>query len=121
MRTFLAIVALLSLSPRGAAQTGPDAGKATSSSGSAAAASRREAGGIVADRCVACHGPGKRKGGLDLSRRSSALAGGESGVVILPGRPAESLLVEKVSGGEMPPKGPLSREEIAAVRAWVEA
>src|SRR5262249_54389376 len=53
--------------------------------------------------------------------RASAMAGGESGAAIVPGRPAESPLVEKVTEGEMPPKGALSREEIAAVRAWVEA
>jgi mono/diheme cytochrome c family protein len=107
MRLVLAFVAIVGLAPYGAAQTGP--------------ASRREAGAILADQCVSCHGPEKKKGGLDLSRRASALAGGENGPAIVPGRPAESLLVEKVSEGEMPPKGALSKEEIAAVRAWVEA
>src|SRR3954452_20357306 len=110
MRAFLAIVAVLSMSPGGAAQTAPDSGKSASSPGAALPASRREAGAILAERCVACHDPEKKKGGLDLSRRSLALAGGESGAVIVPGRPAESLLVEKISGGEMPPKGTLSKE-----------
>jgi mono/diheme cytochrome c family protein len=103
----LVIAAFLSLSLRAAAQTAP--------------ASGREAGVILADQCVSCHGPEKKKGGLDLTRRSSALAGGESGAAIVPGRPGESLLVERVAEGEMPPKGALSKEEIAAVRAWVQA
>ena len=39
----------------------------------------------------------------------------------MPGSPDESLLVDKVAEGEMPPKGALAREQVAAVRAWVEA
>ncbi len=70
-------------------------------------------------QCISCHGPEKKKGGLDLSRRATALAGGKSGEAIVPGEPDESLLVEKVAEGEMPPKEPLSREQAAAVRAWV--
>src|SRR5579883_1607134 len=107
MRVVLMIAAILSLSLRGVAQTAPASGRAASV--------------ILTDHCVSCHGPEKKKGGLDLTRRSSALAGGDSGAVIVPGRPGESLLIEKVAGGEMPPKGPLSKDQVAAVRAWVEA
>ena len=39
----------------------------------------------------------------------------------MPGSPDESLLVDKVVDGEMPPKGALRREQVAAVRDWVEA
>ncbi len=81
----------------------------------------REAGAILANRCVSCHGPEKKKGGLDLSRRASAMAGGETGAAIVPGRPADSLLVERVTAGEMPPQGELSKEEVATIRVWVEA
>ncbi len=121
MRACLTIVAILIMAPDGAAQTSSAPGKGLSAPVSSASASTRDAGTILANQCVACHGPEKKRGGLDLSRRASAMAGGESGPVIVPGRPAESLLVEKVSEGEMPPKGALSKEEVAAVRAWVEA
>ena len=117
MRAILAIVAILSIAPDGRRADGSGPGRRARR----APASRRQAGAILAGQCVACHGPEKKKGGLDLSRRSSALAGGESGAAIVPGRPGESLLVEKVADGEMPPKGALSKEEVAAVRAWVEA
>jgi mono/diheme cytochrome c family protein len=80
-----------------------------------------EAGAILARQCVSCHGPEKKKGSLDLSRRDSALAGGKSGVVIVPGEPDASLLVERVTAGEMPPRSPLGRAEVAILRAWVEA
>ena len=122
MRAMLAIVAIMSVAQTSSGQTSPDRAKDSPGSASRPApASVREAGAILTQQCVACHGPEKKKGGLDLSRRSSALAGGESGAAIVPGRAAESLLVEKVADGEMPPKGALSKEEVAAVRAWVEA
>ena len=80
-----------------------------------------EVDNILATRCVSCHGPEQKKGGLDLSRRGTAFKGGDSGVVIVPGSPEESPLVDKVIDGEMPPTGKLARSQIASVRAWVEA
>ena len=64
---------------------------------------------VIARNCLECHDATLKKGGLDLSRKNSALAGGESGKVIVPGKPAGSLLWERVASGEMPPKGRLSR------------
>jgi mono/diheme cytochrome c family protein len=86
-----------------------------------AAAAARQAGAILASQCVSCHGPEKKKGGLDLTLRERALAGGHSGAGIVPGEPGESLLVEKITEGEMPPTGALSADQVATVRAWVEA
>ena len=76
---------------------------------------------IVVGKCLSCHGPDQKKGGLDLSRRTSAVAGGESGEAIVPGKPDESLIVEKVASGEMPPKNPLTEGQITAFRSWVSA
>jgi len=81
----------------------------------------RQVGAILANQCVSCHGPEQKKGGLDLSRRATALAGGESGTAIVPGVPDDSLVVDKIAEGEMPPKGALAREQVAAVRDWVKA
>jgi len=81
----------------------------------------REASTLLANRCVSCHGPEQKKGGLDLSRRATALKGGKSGIVIVPGSPDESVLVDKIAEGEMPPKGALAPEQVRAVRAWIEA
>ncbi len=64
---------------------------------------------------------GEEKGGLDLTRRASALTGGETGAAIVPGQPEDSLLIDKVAEGEMPPNGPLSKEQVAVVRAWIES
>ncbi len=122
------IVILFGIESEVAAQTGratKDAGRTKPLEGSSSRAddsrAAREAGSILVGKCLSCHGAEKKKGGLDLTRRSSALSGGESGAAIVPGQPDESLLIEKVAAGDMPPNGPLSREQVAAVRAWVES
>ncbi|MGO9469208.1 MAG: PSD1 and planctomycete cytochrome C domain-containing protein [Isosphaeraceae bacterium] len=122
MKAFLVFVAA-GLLPLGATAQTPSAAdaRAAAATGSAQAAVARQVEGILARQCISCHGPAKKKGGLDLSRRTTALAGGKSGEAIVPGEPDESLLVEKVAEGEMPPKEPLTREQAAAVRAWVAA
>ncbi len=76
---------------------------------------------VLADRCLACHSPDPRKGDLDLSRRGPALLGGKNGPAVVPGRPDESLLVDMIEAGEMPPGRPLDAGEIAAFRGWIEA
>jgi mono/diheme cytochrome c family protein len=97
-------------------------GQTTSvSPGPASAGPSAKAAAILTGHCLSCHGPDQRKGGLDLSRRAAALEGGKSGVVLVPGSPDDSPLVDKIEAGEMPPKDALAPEEIATVRAWVLA
>ncbi len=76
---------------------------------------------LLIRRCLDCHMGSEAKGKLDLSRRASALEGGESGPAIVPGSLDESLLWEKVELDEMPPKHPLPAEEKAVLRAWIES
>jgi mono/diheme cytochrome c family protein len=76
---------------------------------------------ILSNTCIRCHNADQKKGGLDLSRRASALKGGESGAAIVPGNVDESLAFEKVEAGEMPPKSKLSALEVEAFRAWIAA
>jgi len=80
---------------------------------------------IFAQHCYSCHGPEKPKGGLRLDRKPDALAGGDSGRVIVPGRSAASLLVHLVGGLDpdrlMPPKGErLTPKQISLLRAWID-
>ncbi|CAN5898113.1 PSD1 and planctomycete cytochrome C domain-containing protein [soil metagenome] len=79
---------------------------------------------ILIDRCVSCHGPDEQKGGLRLDSRASALEiGGGSGPVVVPGNPADSLLIEAIgyeSFVQMPPRSKLLDEEIEALTRWVE-
>ena len=75
--------------------------------------------------CWNCHGPKKSESGLRLDERAAALKGGDHGVVIVPGRSAESLLIQAVAGVheelKMPKKGErLTAEQVGVLRAWVD-
>jgi hypothetical protein len=76
---------------------------------------------ILAENCYKCHGSEQQKGSLRLDLREMALAGGESGPVIVPGKPAESVLVEAIKweSFEMPPTGKLSENQIATLTEWI--
>src|SRR5262245_6109220 len=76
---------------------------------------------VLIRRCLDCHSGLEPKGGLDLSRRATALRGGDSGAVIVPGKPEESLLWEHVADGSMPPKTKLLEAEKALLRDWIAA
>jgi hypothetical protein len=75
---------------------------------------------LLAARCLDCHGGSKPRGGLNLSRRQSAREGGESGRAIVPGNAAASLLWKHVRAGKMPPKKPLTAEEKALLKGWID-
>src|SRR5690348_11670575 len=77
---------------------------------------------ILAANCVACHGAEKPKGGLDLRSVPSILRGGENGAAIVKNDAEASLMVERVTAGEMPPDGKrkLTADEVAIVRAWIQ-
>jgi mono/diheme cytochrome c family protein len=85
---------------------------------------RAQVAPILERHCVGCHQGEKAKGGLILADAVRALAGGESGAAIIPGKPAESLLVEYISGDkpEMPKDAPpLKPDEVQAIRRWIGA
>jgi ankyrin repeat protein len=80
---------------------------------------------ILANRCFGCHGPRQQQSGLRLDLRQNALRGGDYGVVIVPGKAAESKLMQRLMGSDaglqMPPTGALPPDEIAVLRAWVDS
>jgi mono/diheme cytochrome c family protein len=85
---------------------------------------------ILAENCFECHGPDSaaRKGGLRLDQRETALHGGESGeTAILPGNPARSELIRRVTMRDgddgMPPAKSgkkLSPAQVATLREWIQ-
>jgi Protein of unknown function (DUF1553)/Protein of unknown function (DUF1549)/Planctomycete cytochrome C len=77
---------------------------------------------LLKARCLKCHSPLKAKGKLNLSSPRSLARGGSSGPVVVPGNLDESTLWDLVSNDEMPPKpeGPLSADEKALLRRWIE-
>ena len=76
---------------------------------------------LLAENCYSCHGAKKQKGGLRLDSLEAILKGGESGPAVVPGKPAESLVVEAINydGLEMPPTGKLAPEKAAVLSRWV--
>lgn len=84
----------------------------------------REVAPLLWQRCVQCHGLAKDKGDLRLDGRAHALPA--DGTVIVPGKPAESLLVERIllpvtDEERMPAEGePLSPKQVELLRAWIE-
>lgn len=79
---------------------------------------------ILSARCYTCHSQSakKLKGGLKLDSRDTILKGGDNGPALVPGKPADSLLVKaiKYDGLEMPPSGKLPADEVAVLVKWVE-
>ena len=76
---------------------------------------------VLVARCLKCHGETQQKGQLRLDSREAIFKGGESGEIVVSGKPAESLLIEAINrtGLEMPPDAPLKENEIAALTEWV--
>ena len=76
---------------------------------------------VLAENCFKCHGPDKQKGKLRLDSREAILRGGDSGPAIVPGEPAESLLVKAIHYEvlEMPPERRLSNTVIGDITRWV--
>ncbi len=74
---------------------------------------------MLAAHCLECHSGPEPKGELDLSFFDKALAGGESGVVIVPGDLDDSLFWEQIEAGDMPPKHSLSADEKTLFQDWI--
>lgn len=75
--------------------------------------------GILITRCEACHGE-SAQGGLDLSTYAGIIAGSENGIVIIPGDPEASLLVQKTTGDETH-FSQFSNQELDLLREWIES
>ena len=78
---------------------------------------------ILGAKCGDCHGDETREANLDLRTVAAMLRGGDSGTSLVKGKPEESLLIEVIDSGDMPPKRKpqLTKEEIETLREWVKA
>jgi len=107
--------------------------------GAASAADRppsfaRDIRGVLSNRCIRCHGPDaeNRQGGGDGGLRLDTFVGATADLggraAIVPGRPAESELVARITSADpdvvMPPPEAgerLSAAEVERLRRWIEA
>lgn len=97
-------------------------GQAVSASSAEPSTYERDVRPILKAHCFHCHGEaGEKNGGLDLRLRRFIAQGGESGPAFIAGNPDQSLLLEKVASGEMPPGDDkqLTEKEVAAIRRWI--
>ena len=84
---------------------------------------------IMLRHCTACHGRNRQEAGLDLRTRAGMLRGGKSGPAIILGKPGESLLIQKVRAGLMPPPArlveasvkPIDATAIEIIARWIAA
>ena len=83
---------------------------------------------IFQNRCAQCHGAPDEDGeprlesGLNLLEYEKVIAGSEWGTVVEAGDPANSFLLDMIVDQTMPEEGdPVPEEEIALIRAWIEA
>jgi len=79
---------------------------------------------VLANNCYRCHSTEARnlKGDLFLDSKQGMLNGGESGPVIVPGKPAESRLLQairQVGKLKMPPRDKLSGQVAANFAEWI--
>ena len=76
---------------------------------------------ILKTHCFQCHGEdGETKGGLDVRLARFILKGGKDGPVIVPGKVAESHLIDLIKKGEMPKgKTKLKDQDISTLEAWI--
>ena len=72
---------------------------------------RNEDRPLLAANCYACHGEAARAG-LRLDSREGMLKGGDTGPVIVPGKPEESTLIKAVQHTDGYPKMPRGRAKL---------
>src|SRR5262245_38411066 len=80
---------------------------------------------LLQQRCYSCHSRLKQKSELRLDAGALIRKGGKHGPAIVPGKSAESALIQKVltkdEDERMPPEGkPLTQDQVALLRRWID-
>ena len=76
---------------------------------------------ILKAHCFQCHGEDQvRESNLDLRLRRWIVQGGDSGPALVAGKPADSLLFQRIESGDMPPGDKsLPTDEIELIANWI--
>src|SRR5258705_10965856 len=97
---------------------------AAATTSSAATDTPERAIGILQQRCQQCHGESMEMSGLRLNSREAVLKGGKHGPAVQPGSSSKSRLYQAITQAvqpAMPPGKPLSIEDIAVLKEWIDA
>lgn len=77
---------------------------------------------ILESRCGSCHMGEFVSKDLSMGTYENLMAGSQNGPVIIPGNANDSLLVQKISSGEMPKRGPkLTPAQVQVIIEWIDA
>jgi len=80
---------------------------------------------LLKENCFGCHDAKKRKGKFDMSSYESFRKGGDKEDPVSPGKPDESLLMDRLTAKDnsrMPPKEAgdlLPKEKVAVIEKWI--
>ena len=76
---------------------------------------------LLIENCLECHSGEEPSGGLRLDSVQGLRAGGESGEVVRPGDPDDSLILQAVryESLEMPPDDQLEERQVAVLERWI--
>lgn len=81
---------------------------------------------VLRQHCGQCHTGDKKQGGFSMNTREALLAGGEGGKAIIPGKGAQSDLIQRLKSTDkttmMPPEGDrVPADKIALLTAWIDS
>ncbi len=77
---------------------------------------------ILQSRCGSCHMGEFTSKDLNMDTYNNLMAGSQNGPVIVAGNAKDSLLVKKISSGEMPKRGPkLTPAQVQVIEVWINA
>jgi mono/diheme cytochrome c family protein len=75
---------------------------------------------LLESRCVSCHGGDRTSEGLSMKSYADLMNGSNNGPVISANDATNSLLIQMVSSGKMPKRGPkLTPDQVQLVTDWV--
>ena len=79
---------------------------------------------ILQAKCVSCHSEKVQKAELNLSTQAGVKKGSSTGQIVIASKPNESLLLEVLHDGLMPPPKngvPLTPSEVQVLNKWIES
>jgi mono/diheme cytochrome c family protein len=116
---------LTSLLPAGAGQPAAPMIAVQAATGKETVSFAKDIAPVFVKSCVGCHGTNRPRNNFSLNTIEGLLKGGDRGEPVLPGKPADSLIIKKLKGtadGAQMPMGqtPLDGAVIAKIEKWIE-
>ncbi|MCA9093545.1 MAG: hypothetical protein KDA68_08675, partial [Planctomycetaceae bacterium] len=79
---------------------------------------------LLIAKCIGCHGEKDQKGDVRLDSAEALIAEAPGGLIVVPGKPEASRLVDVIGYNDdiqMPPDSKLTDEQIAVLTKWVKS